>query len=69
MGKNFCSGIRRNSTLKELDIADEDDMNNSGWRRIFAALLSSKCRLEKIRLDYIANDATTLLLTKCTSPK
>jgi hypothetical protein len=63
MGKNFCSGIRRNSTLKELDIADEDDMNNSGWR------LSSKCRLEKIRLDYIANDATTLLLTKCTSPK
>ena len=59
MGKNFCSGIRRNSTLKELDIADEDDMNNSG----------SKCRLEKIRLDYIANDATTLLLTKCTSPK
>ena len=39
MGKNICSGIRRNSTLKELDIADEDDMNNSGWRRILLLCL------------------------------
>jgi hypothetical protein len=38
-------------------------MNTSGWRWIFAALLSSRCRLEKIRLHYIANDATTLLLS------
>lgn len=61
--RTFAAGLRRNSTFKELDTADEDDMNNSGWRWIFAALLSSRCRLKKIRLDYIANDASTLLLS------
>jgi hypothetical protein len=61
--RTFAAGLRRNSTLKELEIVDEDDMNTSGWRWIFAALLSSKCRLEKVRLEYTANDATTLLLT------
>jgi hypothetical protein len=60
--RTFAAGLRRNSTLKELDIVNNHGIHTAGWRFIFAAFLDSMCRFEKIRLEYTAYEFDTVLL-------
>jgi hypothetical protein len=61
--RTLAAGLCRNSTLKELDIVNNHGIHTAGWKCIFAAFLDSRCRFEKIRLEYTADEFDTILLT------
>ena len=61
-----ATGLSRNSTLRELNLSENSDISEEGWRAIFTALQSPSCRLEKLSLydnDSI-NDTAALSLSQ-----
>ena len=61
--KTLSSGLSRNSTLAELNLSGNRNIQERGWQAIFEVLKNPNCRLEKLHLSHnYINDTVAFYL-------